>query len=115
MDAAFTYRTSRSGSILAALLIAVGIETLAIYLWLHSTHPLISWLLLAIIVLSAVWIVWDYAARGVECLRLDDDRLVGRIGLRPPLTVPADLIVAAVAPTWREMPKPGASYLNLTA
>lgn len=110
----FTYRNSRSGSVLAALTIVIGVETLAIHLWISQRHPVVGWSLVALSLVSLGWVFADYRARGRRAVILDGQSLELRIGLRAPLVLPRDRVARAIAPTWRELPEANAPYVNLT-
>lgn len=110
----FTYRHSRSGSVLAALTIVIGVETLAIHLWISQRHPVVGWSLVALSLVSLAWVFADYRARGRRAVILDDQSLELRIGLRAPIVLPRDRVARAIAPTWRELPEANAPYVNLT-
>lgn len=113
----FTYRSARSGSLLAGIGIAILAETLVLHLWIVGRHPLIAWSMTAISIATLAWLAADYAAMGRGAIRLDDEALALDVGRRFALRVPRASLVSAVQPEWRDIPEAGtpaaADYLNL--
>lgn len=114
-ERAFTYRSSRSGAFLGALTMAVLVETVAVHLWLHDRFPRLSWTLVVLSLLSLVWLLADYRARGTRAVLLRREGLELAIGLQRPILLEPEGIARAIAPTWRDLPATDAPYLNLTA
>ena len=115
--ARFTYRSARSGSLLAGIGIAILAETLVLHLWIVGRHPLVAWALTAISIASVAWLAADYVAMGSGVLRLDDEALTLDVGRRFALRVPRDSIASVAQPEWRDIPESGtpaaSDYLNL--
>lgn len=111
----FTYLSARSGTLLVGLGIAIVVETVAVHLWLAPRHPLVAWSLTTLAVASLAWLWRDHAAMGRGAVTLDGRALALRIGSRFAVTLDRDAILAATAPTWRELPEPAdRAYVNLT-
>lgn len=115
VPASFTYRSSRSAGFLIGILIAVAVETIAIHLLFHASHPLISWIVVWLSILSGVWIAADYRSRGTRALQLESDRLELRIGLRPAFDLSLDNIAEVARANWRDIPQQDPQYINMTA
>jgi hypothetical protein len=114
----FTYRSARSGSLLAGLGLALFVETVALHLWLATRHPVLAWLLTSASVGALAWLAADYRAVGRGALRLDDEAFEFRVGYRFAGRVArADIGAAVVRPDWRALPAAGtraaADYVNL--
>ena len=113
----FTYRAARSGAMLGGLALAISIETVVLHLWLGPAHPLIAWTLTGSGLSILAWLITDYRALGQGALRLTSSALEVAIGQRGTAVVPLASVVAAVRPTWREVPASGtaaaAEYVNL--
>jgi len=113
----FTYRSSRSGGLLAGLGLALGVETVALHLWLVGRHPVLAWMLTATSLATIAWLVIDYRAVGRGAVRLTDDALELRVGRRFAARLSRSDIETAVRPDWRGLPRAGtpaaAGYLNL--
>lgn len=114
----FTYRSARSGSLVAGLGLAIAVETVALHLWLGARHPLLAWTLTAASLGTLAWLAADYQALGRGAVRLDGDVLDLRVGRRATLQVPRAGLASVVRPSWRELPTAGSAgardYLNLT-
>lgn len=113
----FTYRSARSGSLVGGLGLVIAIETAALHLWLAARHPVLAWTLTAGSLATLAWLAADYHALGRGAVRLDDDTLDLRVGRRLSLRLPRTAVLAAVRPSWRDLPAagtPGAGdYLSL--
>jgi len=113
----FTYRSARSGALLAGFGLAIAIETLVLHLWLVARHPIVAWTLTAGSVAALAWLVADYRSLGRGVVRLSDDLLDIRVGLRFAASVPTSAVATATRPTWRDLPTPGTpatvGYVNL--
>src|SRR4051794_32839612 len=79
---AFTYRSARSGSLVAGLGIAIAVEMVVLHLWLVARHPVLAWALTLTSLATLVWLAADYHALGRGAVRLDDDALDLRVGRR---------------------------------
>ena len=55
MPQEFTYRSARSGSLLAGLGLALLIETVVLHLWLVERHPVLAWILTGVSVATLLW------------------------------------------------------------
>jgi hypothetical protein len=113
----FTYRSARSGALLAGFGLAIAVETLVLHLWLVARHPIVAWTLTAGSVATLAWLVADYRSFGRGVVRLSEDLLELRVGLRFAASVPTSAVMMATRPTWRDLPTRGtpaaAGYLNL--
>jgi hypothetical protein len=114
---AFTYRSARSGSLVAGMGLVIGVETLVMHLWIRHQHPLLAWSLTAVSVSALWWLAADYLALGRGAIRVEGDLLDLRVGRRFTLRVPLSAIAAVGRPTWQELPAAGAPgsevYRNL--
>ena len=115
---AFTYRGARSGSLMAGLVLAILVETVALHAWLGARHPWVAWGLTLSSLAAVAWLAADYRAMGRGAVRVGRDALELRVGRRLALTLrPADVALAARA-GWRDVPEVGtpaaAEYVNPT-
>lgn len=114
----FTYRSARSGSLLAGVTMAILVETVVLHLWLVGRHPVIAWILTASSTGVLAWLIADYRAAGRGAVRLSNDVLQLQIGRRFDLRLPRADVATSVRPEWRDVPEAGtpaaARYLNLT-
>ncbi len=115
----FSYRSARSGSLLAGLALAILVETFALHLWLVGQFPVVAWVLTVTSFGSLGWLVADYRAMGRGAVRLTRDAVVIAIGRRSTITLPRTDISHVDPAGWRDVPEPGTAaasgYLNLTA
>lgn len=113
----FTYRSARSGSLLAGLGLAVLVEMTVLHLWLVGRHPVLAWTLTASSLLALLWLAADYRAVGRGAVRLGADVLDLQVGRRFAVRLSPAAVVTAVRPGWRDLPAAGtpaaAGYLNL--
>jgi len=113
----FTYRSARSGSLMAGIGLALAVETVALHLWLVSRYPTAAWTLTAFSLATGAWLAADYFALGRGAVRLGAEAIDLTIGRRVALRLPRAHVAAAVVPTWREIPERGtpdaADYLDL--
>jgi hypothetical protein len=118
LPTAFTYRSARSGALVAGIGAVIVIETAALHLLLRVHHPLAAWLLTVTSVSALVWIVSDYVALGRSALLLERDDVHLRIGRRYDVRLPRARIERAIRPTFRDLPTPGTNqgrdYVNMT-
>jgi hypothetical protein len=105
---------TRSRAVLLAIGLVVGIETLALHLWLRRNHPYLAWTFTALSVLTMAWLVSDYRALAVAGVFLEPDRCRIRIGRRARADVAWSAIEQIRAPSWRDLPAPSRDYLNAT-
>ena len=114
----FTYRSARSGSLVAGLGLVVAIETVVLHLWLAARHPWAAWALTVASVGTIAWLAADYRALGSGAVRLDGESIDLRVGRRFALGLPRTALLTVVRPTWRDLPAAGTpdagDYLNLT-
>lgn len=115
----FTYRTARSGSLVAGLGIALLAETVVLHLWIAGHHPLVAWVLSASSLAALAWLVADHVAMGHGAICLHEDALHLDVGRRFSVRLPLGTVASATRPAWRDLPESGtpaaAGYLNLTA
>jgi hypothetical protein len=114
---AFTYRSARSGSLVAGLGLAIAVETVVLHHWLGARHPWLAWALTVGSVAALAWLAADYRAMGRGAVRLDGDTLDLCVGRRIALELSRATVLTVVRPTWRDLPAPGTpgarDYLNL--
>lgn len=114
----FTYRSARSGSLLAGLVIVIVVETVVLHIWLVGRLPLLVWVLTASSLGVLAWLVADYRAAGMGAVRLGPEVLELHIGRRYDIRLARTDVSAALRPDWRDVPEAGtaaaARYLNLT-
>lgn len=113
----FTYRSARSGGLLAGIILVLVSEGIGIHLWVNSRKPWLAWLLTATTLSAIAWLASDYRALGRGAVTVDDDQVYLDIGRRFSLKLPRTFISSVVTPTWRDLPEPGmpaaADYINL--
>jgi len=114
----FTYRSARSGSLVAGLGLALLVETAVLHLWLAARHPALAWVLTVASLGTLVWLATDYRAMGTGVIRLDDHSLALVVGRRFNMLVARENVAAVIQPGWRGVPEAGtpaaAEYANLT-
>ena len=113
----FTYRSARSGGLLAGILLVLVSEGVGIHLWV-ARKSIGAALALTAMTLSAIaWLALDYVSLGSGAIRLTSDALYLHIGRRHNFEVPRSAIANAVIPVWREIPESGSTgaqgYVNL--
>jgi hypothetical protein len=114
-DSRFTFRTARSASLVAGLILVIAVETIVLHFFLSPAHPVIAWTLTAMSVSTAVWLLGDFRAMGRSALQVSATDLHLRVGWRATAAVPRSTVTTATRSTWRDLPAAGASqYLNLT-
>lgn len=119
MDVAqeFTYRSARSGSLLAGLGLALLVETVVLHLWLVGRHPVLAWTLTALSAATLLWLAADYRALGRGAVRVSDDALDLRVGRRFAARLPRSDVASAARAGWRDIAAAGtpaaAGYMNL--
>lgn len=92
---AFSYhRRSGYGPVVTAILVAMGIELIALHVLLHLWSPAAAWVMTALSGYGIVWIVGDWQAVRHRPVRIEDDALLLRIGLRWTVRVPFSQIEA---------------------
>src|SRR5690242_1262839 len=112
----FTYRSARSGSLMAGIALALLVETVVLHYWLVAKHPLLAWVLTLVSLTTLAWLAADYVAMGRGAVRLDDRSLRLDIGRRFSVRLPREYVASAIQPAWRDLPEAGtpaaANYLN---
>jgi hypothetical protein len=93
-DAAdFSYhRKTGYGAVVVALLLAIAAEIVPIHATLARANGTLAWVVTALSLYGAVWLISDFRAIRLRPIRLESDRLVIRFGLRWTLSVPLDRI-----------------------
>ena len=85
----FTYhRRVAYGAIMAALLLVLVAETIGLHLLLQRWSPAVAWVLTALSIYSAFWLLGLYQAVRLRPIRIEEDRLLIRIGLKWRVEVP---------------------------
>lgn len=114
----FTYRSARSGSLVAGLGLAIVVETMVVHLVLVARHPLIAWALTASSVAALAWLAADYRALGRGTVGVDGDVLELQVGRRVDLRLPRTTVQDVIRPGWRDLPQAGerdaAGFFNAT-
>src|SRR6185436_7939223 len=92
----FTYhRRSAYGAMMAALLLVMVPETLALHFLLQRWSAAVAWVLTALSVSSVFWLLGLYQAVRLRPIRIEEDRLLIRIGLKWRVEVPFEDVAAA--------------------
>ena len=99
------------GPILAALLLALAAEAIAVHLLVRHWSAVAAWILTVLTAYAVVWLIGDFRALGRRSILLTDDELVVRLGLRWSLRIPLARIRAvrgtSVQPGADHAPDPG--------
>lgn len=103
---------TRSRSVMLALAVIIGLETLGLHLWLRQRHPALAWTLTGLSLLGLAWLAGDYHALSTAGLRLGSGGCEVRIGARARADVPWTAVEQIRMPTWRDLPGPSPEYLN---
>jgi hypothetical protein len=102
----------------AAIVAAIGIETLALHFAIAARHPTVAWVLTLGSLFAVAWLVRDYIAMGTGAVVLSNGAVELEIGARFDISIPLRAIAGAFQPTFRDLPTPGSNqrrdYLNLT-
>ncbi|AHG88287.1 hypothetical protein J421_0750 [Gemmatirosa kalamazoonensis] len=100
-------------SLVWGLAIAAAVETVGLHLWLAPRHPVAAWVLVALTVLSVVWVAAERRAVARRPIVVDGRTLVLRAGSRLHARLDLAADVASVERlTWRTLPPPTGDYLN---
>lgn len=103
---------------MAAVVAAIGIETVALHFAVAARHPTVAWLLTLGSLFAVVWLVRDYVAMGTGAVVLSGTAVELEIGARFDISIPLRAIARAFQPSFRDLPAPGTTqrreYLNLT-
>jgi hypothetical protein len=81
-------RRSGYGPVLAALLLALTAEAIAVHLLVRHWSAAAAWVLTILTAYAVVWLIGDFRALGRRPILLTDDELVVRLGLRWTVRVP---------------------------
>ena len=111
----FVAADTRPVSLVVALCTVLAIETVAVHLWLWSTHPFWAVALAASSLLTIIWLVADHRARRHAGVAIDSDTWRVRIGRQYRADVPREAIARVTLPDWKEVPLPASDYLNAAA
>lgn len=85
----FTYhRRVAYGAIVAALLLVLVAETFGLHLLLQRWSPAVAWVLTALSIYSAFWLLGLYQAVRLRPIRIEENGLLIRIGLKWRVEVP---------------------------
>lgn len=87
-------RRSGYGPVLAALLIALTVEAIAVHLLVRHWSGAAAWILTILTAYGVVWLIGDFRALGRRPVLLTDDELIVRLGLRWTVRVPLTCIRA---------------------
>lgn len=97
--AVFTYhRRSAWGAVVLALCMAVGVEAVAVHALVARWSVPAAWVLTALSLYGALWLVADARATRARPLLLDGERLLVRTGLRWTAEVPRAAVTDARRP-----------------
>jgi hypothetical protein len=89
----FSYhQKSGYGPLVTAILVAMGVELIALHLLLSLWSPAAAWVMTALSAYGVVWIVGDWRAALCRPIVLEEDALLIRIGLRWTVRVPFAMI-----------------------
>ena len=115
MIRSFSHRNARSTPLLVGFAIIIFLETVGAHLILLR-FSLILAIIISLLSLSAlVWLIADYLALGRLNTLITDESVVLHIGRRATATIPRNLLLAAISPSWRDLPDaPNRAYLNAT-
>jgi hypothetical protein len=87
--ATFTYhRRAAYGAIVAAVLLVLAAETIGLHLLLQRWSPAAAWVLTVLSLYSGFWLIGLYQAVRLRPIRIEEDRLLIRIGLKWRIEVP---------------------------
>lgn len=111
----FSYhRKSNWASILAALLMIVAAEGFAVHFLIARWSNIAAWVLTASSVYGAVWLIGDYRAMCLRPIRIDEDALHIRLGLRWSARIPLCDIARVDSPGLDFVPQKSSGYLRST-
>lgn len=106
------HRRDACASLIVGLLLVLAIELFPVHLLLARWNPVLAWVVTALSVYGAVWMVADLQAMRLRPIRLTARALDLRIGLRWDVSIPVERIarVERIAPG---TPRAGRDVLNL--
>lgn len=114
----FTYRSARSGGLLAGIILVLVSEGIGIHLWAAKKNVAVAFALTAMTLSAIAWLALDYVSLGSGSIELTDDMLSLHIGRRFNLDLPRSAIASSAIPVWRDIPESGTpaarTYLNMT-
>ena len=91
----FTYhRRVAYGAMMGALLLVLAAETVGLHLLLQRWSPATAWVLTGLSIYSAFWLLGLYQAVRLRPIRIEEDRLLIRIGLKWRVEVPFEDVAA---------------------
>jgi hypothetical protein len=86
---AFTYhRRVAYGAVMGALLLVLTGETIGLHFLIQQWSPAAAWVLTALSIYSAFWLLGLYQAVRLRPIRVEEDGLLIRVGLRCQVRVP---------------------------
>lgn len=88
------HRKVAYGAILSALLLVLVAETIGLHLLLQRWSPAAAWVLTGLSIYSAFWLLGLYQAVRLRPIRIEEDRLLIRIGLKWRIEVPFEEVEA---------------------
>jgi membrane protein YdbS with pleckstrin-like domain len=93
--ATFTYhRKVAYGAVVGALLLVLAAETIGLHLLLQRWSPAAAWVLTVLSIYTGFWLLGLYQAVRLRPIRIEEDRLLIRIGLKWRVEVPFDNVAA---------------------
>lgn len=105
----------RNDGLLIGIGMALGVETVALHLFITSRWgPVAAWVLTATSVYALLWLIGDFRARTLRPPYVTDDALVIRNGMRADAVVPRERVSTVERVTWRTLPAKGPDYVDLT-
>src|SRR5436305_15313813 len=103
----FSYHASRSGAVVAAIVAAIAIETVALHFAIAARHPTPAWIMTLGSLFAIVWLVRDYVAMGSGAVLLREDTVALHIGARFDIAIPIGAVARVIQPTFRDLHQPG--------
>lgn len=111
----FSYhRKSNWASILAALLMIVAAEGFAVHFLIGRWSNVAAWVLTALSIYGAMWLIGDYRAMCLRPIRLDEEALHIHLGLRWSARIPLCDIARVESPGLDFVPQKSSGYLRST-
>ena len=87
-------------------MMAVGVETVVLHLWLRTGHPVLAWCLTLLSAATLIWLIADYRALGRPIVMVTEDVLHLTVGNRAIAGLPLSEVTAISQPSWRDIPEP---------
>ena len=91
----FTYRSARSGGLLAGIILVLVSEGIGIHLWAAKKNVAVAFALTAMTLSAIAWLALDYVSLGSGSIELTDDMLSLHIGRRFNLDLPRSAIASS--------------------